>query len=117
MCALNTAGMSNRVLLSTLLLLLPMTSFFQGLPSSLLLENSEKDRFLLLPCATLPGRPESKVIDSITARLKMVLLALTTVWSAAETLRMYDFWVGGKVFRGIRSQKDFEAQSIKHFHF
>lgn len=36
-------------------------SFFQGLPSSLLLENSEKDRFLLLPSATLPGRPESKV--------------------------------------------------------
>lgn len=33
----------------------------QGLPSSLLLENAEKDRFLLLPSATLPGRPESKV--------------------------------------------------------
>lgn len=36
----------------------------QGLPSSLLLENSEKDRFLLLPSATLPGRPESKVLFS-----------------------------------------------------
>ena len=35
--------------------------FLQGLPSSLLLENSENDRFLLLPSATLPGRPESKV--------------------------------------------------------
>ena len=33
----------------------------QGLPSSLVLENAEKDRFLLLPSATLPGRPESKV--------------------------------------------------------
>ncbi|CAM9946555.1 unnamed protein product, partial [Ectocarpus sp. 8 AP-2014] len=37
-----------------------MTKLVEGLPSSLLLENSEKDRFLLLPSATLPGRPESK---------------------------------------------------------
>lgn len=37
-------------------------NFEQGLPSSLMLENSEGDRFLLLPSATLPGRPESKVL-------------------------------------------------------
>lgn len=33
----------------------------QGLPSCLMLEDSETNRFLLLPAATLPGRPESKV--------------------------------------------------------
>lgn len=44
----------------------------QGLPSSLLLENSEKDRFLLLPSATLPGRPESKVEGClISAKIRM----------------------------------------------
>lgn len=33
----------------------------QGIPACLMLENSQKERFLLLPSVTLPGRPESKV--------------------------------------------------------
>lgn len=49
----------------------------QGLPSSLLLENSEGDRFVLLPSATLPGRPESNV--SVTSVTVAVLCCLGRV--------------------------------------
>ncbi|CAM9876619.1 unnamed protein product, partial [Discosporangium mesarthrocarpum] len=37
-----------------------MASLLEGLPSSVVLENGEGERFLLLPSSCLPGRPEPK---------------------------------------------------------